>query len=83
MKVINLVGDRMFLDYLITQYFPYVYENDTLQVTYESHLETADIDARIEQLELQQQTQQEDNDTTDTMDLQTAITILKDLRAKL
>jgi len=47
MEVINLVGDRLFLDYLITSNFNYTYVDNKVQLNYSSHLEIQDIDYRL------------------------------------
>jgi hypothetical protein len=86
MKVVNLVGDRLFLDYLITNYFNFTYENNHVKVDYDSYLDvSADIDTKIASLEAQldESKQAPVQDEDFTMEIQQAISILNDLKNKL
>jgi hypothetical protein len=86
MKVVNLVGDRLFLDYLITNYFNFTYENNHVKVDYNSYLDvSADIDTKIASLEAQldESKQAPVQDEDFTMEIQQAISILNDLKNKL
>jgi hypothetical protein len=86
MKVVNLVGDRLFLDYLITNYFNFTYENNHVKVDYDSYLDvSADIDTKIASLEAQldESKQAPVQDEDFTMEIQHAISILNDLKNKL
>jgi hypothetical protein len=86
MKIVNLVGDRLFLDYLITNYFNFTYENNHVKVDYDSYLDvSADIDTKIASLEAQldESKQAPVQDEDFTMEIQQAISILNDLKNKL
>jgi hypothetical protein len=86
MKVVNLVGDRLFLDYLITNYFNFTYENNHVKVDYDSYLDvSADIDTKIASLEAQldESKQAPVQDEDFNMEIQQAILILNDLKNKL
>jgi hypothetical protein len=86
MKVVNLVGDRLFLDYLITNYFNFTYENNHVKVDYDSYLDvSADIDTKITSLEtqLEEYKQAPVQDEDFNMEIQQAILILNDLKNKL
>lgn len=86
MKVVNLVGERLFLDYLATQTFNFTYENNRIKIDYDSYLDvSADIDTRIASLEtqLEEYKQAPVQDETFTMEIQDAILILNDLKNKL
>ena len=85
MELINLVGDRLFLDYLITANFDFTYENNRISIDYNSHLELADIDnklATIQQM-LTDIKDAPDQDSNYTGNLNLAIEILTNLRAKI
>lgn len=88
MEIINLVGDRLFLDYLITTNFNYTYVDNKVEIAYSSHLELQDIDARLALLEqmLQEYDQENNTNKDDTKypeDLKTAIEILTKLKQEI
>lgn len=86
MKVVNLVGERLFLDYLATQTFNFTYENNRIKIDYDSYLDiSADIDTKIASLEkqLEETKQAPVQDEDFTMEIQHAILILNDLKNKL
>ena len=86
MKVVNLVGERLFLDYLATQTFNFTYENNHIKIDYDSYLDVnADIDTKIASLEqqLEETKQAPVQDEDFTMEIQDAILILNDLKNKL
>lgn len=85
MDLINLVGDRLFLDYLITSNFDFTYENNTVNITYSSFLEVSDIDTRLFSLESELDSKKKDeNKDSDQIELlERAIQILNDLKAKI
>lgn len=86
MKVVNLVGERLFLDYLATQTFNFTYENNRIKIDYDSYLDvSADIDTKIASLEqqLEETKQAPVQDEDFTMEIQDAILILNDLKNKL
>ena len=86
MKVVNLVGERLFLDYLATQTFNFTYENNRIKIDYDSYLDVnADIDTKIASLEqqLEETKQAPVQDEDFTMEIQDAILILNDLKNKL
>ena len=83
MKVVNLVGERLFLDYLATQTFNFTYENNRIKIDYDSYLDvSADIDTKIASLEkqLEETKQAPVQDEDFTMEIQHAILILNDLK---
>lgn len=85
MEVVNLVGDRLFLDYLITQYFNYTYQNNHVVVNYDSYLSIGDVQTKIDNLQ-NQYNEQKDAPVTDEKlltNLQQAISILTDLKNRL
>lgn len=88
MEIINLVGDRLFLDYLITTNFNYTYVDNKVEIAYSSHLELQDIDARLTLLEqmLQEYDQENNTNKDDTKypeDLKAAIEILTKLKQEI
>jgi len=89
MEVINLVGDRLFLDYLITSNFNYSYVDNKVQLEYSSHLELQDIDYRINLCEqMLKDFNKENNPNTENdkeypKNLETAIEILTKLKQEI
>jgi hypothetical protein len=85
MEVVNLVGDRLFLDYLITQYFNYTYSNNHVVVNYDSYLSIADVQNKIDALQSQYDEHKiaPDSDEKLLNNLQQAISILTDLKNRL
>lgn len=85
MEVVNLIGDRLFLDYLITQYFNYTYENNYIKIDYNSYLNIGDINSKLsllgEQLYVAEIALVKDEKYID--DLKQSISILTDLKSKL
>lgn len=61
MELVNLIGDRLFLDYLITSNFNYSYVDNKIQLEYNSHLEVQDIDNRLFILEKMLEDYNEEN----------------------
>ena len=85
MEVVNLVGDRLFLDYLITQYFNYTYSNNHVVVNYDSYLSIADVQNKIDALQSQYDEHKGAPVTDEKLlgNLQQAISILTDLKNRL
>lgn len=89
MEVINLVGDRLFLDYLITSNFNYNYVDNKVQLEYSSHLELQDIDYRINLCEQMLEDYNKENNPNKEDDkeypknLETAIEILTKLKQEI
>jgi uncharacterized UPF0160 family protein len=89
MEVINLIGDRLFLDYLITSNFNYTYVNNKIEIAYSSHLEMQDIDYKLNLLEKMLEDFNEENNPNKEDDkeyprnLQTAIEILTKLKQEI
>jgi hypothetical protein len=88
MEVINLVGDRLFLDYLITSNFNYTYIDNKIEIAYSSHLEMQDIDYKLNLLEkMLEDFNEENNPNKDDKkypeDLKTAIEILTKLKQEI
>jgi len=89
MEIVNLVGDRLFLDYLITTNFNYTYVDNKVQLNYSSHLEIQDIDYKLDLLEKMLKDFNEENNPNKEDDkeyprnLQTAIEILTKLKQEI
>ena len=86
MEVVNLIGESLFLDYLIATTQNFTYENNYIQATYNSHVDVADIEAKIAQYQSSYDQLVVDQDNPDTEQLNTlqrAIQILTDLKNKL
>lgn len=89
MEVINLIGDRLFLDYLITSNFNYTYVNNKIEIAYSSHLEMQDIDYRINLCEQmlkdfnKENNPNIENDKEYPKNLETAIEILTKLKQEI
>jgi len=88
MEVINLIGDRLFLDYLITSNFNYTYVDNKVQLNYSSHLEIQDIDYRLALCEqMLEDYDSEENKAKENDDypknLNTAIEILTKLKQEI
>lgn len=86
MEVVNLIGESLFLDYLIATTQNFTYENDYIQATYNSHVDVADVEAKIAQYQStydQLVVDQDNPDTEQLNTLQRAIQILTDLKNKL
>lgn len=88
MEIINLVGDRLFLDYLITSNFNYTYVDNKIEITYSSHLEIEDIDNKLALLEQMLQDYNEENnpnkdDTQYPENLKAAIEVLTKLKQEI
>ena len=86
MEVVNLVGDRLFLDYLITQYFNYIYVDNQVKIDYTSVLNIKDdIDPRLKLIEGQLTVAEASivKDEQYINNLKKAISVLTDLKNKL
>jgi uncharacterized protein len=85
MQIHQLIGERLYLDYLITNNFNFTYENDEIIVDYHSQLSITEIEDKIEQL--QSQWEAENNNETKNQDLidtyKESILMLEDLKNKL
>jgi hypothetical protein len=85
LRLENLIGDRLYLDYMITTLFAFSYENGQINVDYQSHITLDQIDLQIN--ELSTQLQNEESQTTPDQDtlaaLKEGIVILQDLKTRL
>jgi hypothetical protein len=85
MQIVDLIGDRMFLDYLITQNFNFNYNSDQVNCSYSSYCFIDDIDNKIIELttrlnSLRESTEINSNDITD---YEAAISVLNTLKINL
>jgi hypothetical protein len=85
MEIIQLVGERMYLDYLITSTFNYNYQDSTIRLDYSSFLVLSDIEDKINTLQesLDSMAADEKADRLKLEELTTAIQILADLKNRL
>lgn len=85
MQIINLIGDRLYLDCLITDHFNFSFENNEISVNYKSQLTIEQIDQKIEQLkyELIQQELQESKNPDLLFLYKESILILENLKLRL
>jgi hypothetical protein len=85
MEIIQLVGERMYLDYLITSTFNYNYQDSTIRLDYSSFLVLSDIEDKINTLQesLDSMAADEKADRLELEELTTAIQILADLKNRL
>lgn len=85
MEVVNLVGDRLFLDYLITQYFNYTYQNNHVLVNYDSYLDINDVENKLLEVQTKYNEVKDapEQDAKFLLNLQQAIQILTDLKNRL
>jgi hypothetical protein len=84
MEVVNLVGDRLFLDYLMTFYFPFTYDDNHLKVNYDSYLDINDVDNKLSELQAKYNElildKDKERDEVFLKNLQHAITIISDFK---
>ena len=85
MDLLNLLGERLFLDFLITTNFDFNYENSTVTLNYSSHLELSDIDYKIQSIQDQLNAAKDDENKSSEViaTLERAIQMLNDLRSKI
>jgi hypothetical protein len=85
MEIIQLVGERMYLDYLITSTFNYNYQDSTIRLDYSSFLVLSDIEDKINTLQesLDSMAADEKADRLKLEELTTDIQILADLKNRL
>lgn len=85
LRLENLIGDRLYLDYMITTLFAFSYENGQIHVNYQSHITSDQIDLQIDELSIQ--LQNEELQTTPNQELisilKEGIVILQDLKNRL
>ena len=86
MNVVNLIGESLFLDYLVATTQPFTYENNYIQMSYNSHLDLNEVDEKIAlyQSIYDELKKDENNPDVEQMELLLeAIQILTDLKNKL
>jgi hypothetical protein len=84
MEIVELVGERMYLDYLITSTFNYSYLDNKIALEYNSYLEVLDIENKISLLQSILDDTINDKDSSQNVSrLTTAIQILTDLKNRL
>lgn len=85
LRIESLVGDRLYLDHMITELFPFTYENNQINVNYESQVSIEQIDEKIVELNRLFQLEESKTDTDPDLRnaLQDAIIILESLKNRL
>lgn len=85
MKIIELIGDRLLLDYLITQNFNFIYQDDKIDCAYSSYCFITDIDNKINNLEIELANKREipDVNQSEISDYEDAIIILNTLKVNI
>ena len=85
MKIIELIGDRLLLDYLITQNFNFTYQDDKVDCGYSSNCFISDNDNKLNEIEPELANKREIPDTnpSEISEYEDAIAILNTLKVNL